>query len=785
MNTQELQLGQEYIPANESELISTIRDISEQRVKRSQKWPVPRDQHPKQHGCVWAEFIVEDNLPENIRVGVFKEPKTYKAWIRFSSRQEQDDSKGDAQAMAIKLLGVKGEKILEKDAETQDFIMVNHPVFLVKNVQDYVELFNKEEALTAGTGCPFKSFLTGFSPIPINYFFPSLNPSTWRLHQASTILSQLWKKLFKKPTTPLEVQYWSMTPYRLGLETGEQPWQAIKFFVKPSPKNKLGRSVNRSKNYLREAMAQYLGNQEAYFDFYIQLQTDPYKMPIEDPTIEWKGAQEYKVATIRIPAQVFDSPEQMEFGENLSYSPWHCLPEHRPLGGINRTRKEVYQHTASLRHKLNGLDPLQQEPKEESFQPHLLDYQLSQNALTVLIPIKSGEAEHLRELLKGVSKDLKKNIKQHSSSTHFARWVVLEDPEASSEDDKNAIEPKLLFTSNYDGDFKSYMRELVELEKKGSIMEKIWEKCEGYLPGTSLDVTRFTDFISKYSEKPQAFYVAHRGRTVNMILKSQKVYKKVNKLLDKKDFKSYIEIISQLFFIKQVDSQHSSGFLPRIKWLFRAFEYLIFLLIGIKPWVRKTSYQVPLNSLQEKRLNELKENEDTGSCKEFQNELTTFVEIKSNFFSKTILSFFLWLANQKFKNAPASLDGISTIHFIRWVIFDITTKMGQKKSYLYFESNYNGSWDSYINDFVSYARFAMNLVWGNCIDFPTGGCQDIEWFKQHIRKHQFPAQVFYSAYPEITVQNITTNFQLCDIVRHFLQQPNAKNFLSGSLSKTE
>src|SRR5579883_1590344 len=132
MNTQELQLGQEYIPANESELISTIRDISEQRVKRSQKWPVPRDQHPKQHGCVWAEFIVEDNLPENIRVGVFKEPKTYKAWIRFSSRQEQDDSKGDAQAMAIKLLGVKGEKILEKDAETQDFIMVNHPVFLVK-----------------------------------------------------------------------------------------------------------------------------------------------------------------------------------------------------------------------------------------------------------------------------------------------------------------------------------------------------------------------------------------------------------------------------------------------------------------------------------------------------------------------------------------------------------------------------------------------------------------------------------------------------------------------------
>ena len=64
-------------------------------------------------------------------------------------------------------------------------------------------------------------------------------------------------------------------------------------------------------------------------------------MPVEDPTVEWTAPWQ-KVATIRIPPQSFDSPEQMAFGENLSFTPWHTLPEHRPLGGVNRARKRIY-----------------------------------------------------------------------------------------------------------------------------------------------------------------------------------------------------------------------------------------------------------------------------------------------------------------------------------------------------------------------------------------------------------------------------------------------------------
>ena len=109
----------------------------------------------------------------------------------------------------------------------------------------------------------------------------------------------------------------------------------------------------QSKDYLREVLVEQLRSREqpaspsttrhpaARFGFYVQRQTDPVAMPIEDPTVEWKSPWE-RVATIEIDAQEFDFPERWEWGNKLSFSPWHALDEHRPLGGINRARKVVY-----------------------------------------------------------------------------------------------------------------------------------------------------------------------------------------------------------------------------------------------------------------------------------------------------------------------------------------------------------------------------------------------------------------------------------------------------------
>ena len=99
-------------------------------------------------------------------------------------------------------------------------------------------------------------------------------------------------------------------------------------------------------------MKQDLAVQPVYYDFMIQFQEDPVRMPIEDVCVEWKSPW-HKVARIEIQQQVFDTEELNTFGENLSFSPWHCHKENQPLGGINRARKAAYEAIGKFRVERN------------------------------------------------------------------------------------------------------------------------------------------------------------------------------------------------------------------------------------------------------------------------------------------------------------------------------------------------------------------------------------------------------------------------------------------------
>ncbi|GAA0637080.1 catalase [Brevundimonas lenta] len=295
--------------------------------------PAMRDAHAKGHGCVKAEFRVGEAPPE-LRVGVFAEARTYRAWIRFSNGAgtPHDDHAGDGRGMAIKLTGVPGRKLLdaEIDAQTQDFVMINHPVFFIRNVADYV---------------PFTTLsLQGKSDQ-----FLATHPHEQSI--VAAIMAQTVDEMF-------EQRYFSMAPYRLGE-------RYIKFSARPvdcstnAPIEESTAAAPTDPDYLREAMISWLGEKDACFRFGVQLQTDPASQPIEDPTILWDetAAPFVDVASIRIPKQTFDSEAQQTFCENLSFTPWHALPEHRPVGGINRLRKAVYEAISDLRHRLNRAAP--------------------------------------------------------------------------------------------------------------------------------------------------------------------------------------------------------------------------------------------------------------------------------------------------------------------------------------------------------------------------------------------------------------------------------------------
>lgn len=324
-----LQLAQETVPPRETEHTNDL--IARIKAKMRTDYPagiMRRDAHPKMHGAVMAEFIVEPDLPAEFRIGVFKEPKTYRAWIRFSNGAGsiKPDSCRDIRGMAIKLMGVPGKKLLsqEQDETTHDFILATANVFFIKDMREM------DAAAKAITGSLFAKIRFGLTHLRVGWLFLKTN---------------------LKCANPLKVRYFSTTPYLFGADC------AVKYAATPLFKTPDPLPGAPSDDYLRLALAGHLKHGEARFDFSLQFQTDPDAMPIEHAGREWRESVSpfRKVATIRIFKQDCDNDKQVQFGENLSFTPWHALPEHRPLGGINRGRKLVYEAISAFRHQYNGV----------------------------------------------------------------------------------------------------------------------------------------------------------------------------------------------------------------------------------------------------------------------------------------------------------------------------------------------------------------------------------------------------------------------------------------------
>ena len=104
-------------------------------------------------------------------------------------------------------------------------------------------------------------------------------------------------------------------------------------------------------------MVATLAGEDVELDFRVQVQTDPHLMPIENNGVLWpeRLSPRVSVATLRLPRQRFDSPAQMAFARRLSYNPWHCVPEHRPLGNQSRARRRMYYELSQLRHRMNDV----------------------------------------------------------------------------------------------------------------------------------------------------------------------------------------------------------------------------------------------------------------------------------------------------------------------------------------------------------------------------------------------------------------------------------------------
>ncbi|KAF9200318.1 hypothetical protein BGZ49_009472 [Haplosporangium sp. Z 27] len=330
----------ERLQDQEAENTTKIADSTEAFIHHrydGQPGSAKRDVHARATGILKAHFKVHENIPAQFAKGIFIPGKSYEAIIRLSNASgdaHQKDTHEDGRGFAIKLLNVPGPKLLESDqtAKTQDFVFINRPFFFANNTKSYLDVISKNfsDSVLKKLTIPFSLGVKG-----------SLNAA---------------KLVSGKIANPLQIQYFSAVPYRLGL--GEDRI-AVKYSVKPVSTKQDSIPHHPDGDYLHEAVKSTLAEEEVQFRFLIQPKVG--QMDVENSMDAWSEEQSpfQEVATITIPKQDADSKELEALGERLSFNPWHSLAEHKPLGSINRTRKIVYERISRVRDQINSV------PREE------------------------------------------------------------------------------------------------------------------------------------------------------------------------------------------------------------------------------------------------------------------------------------------------------------------------------------------------------------------------------------------------------------------------------------
>ena len=374
---------------------------------------------------------------------------------------------------------------------------------------------------------------------------------------------------------------------------------------------------------------------------------------------------------------------------------------------------------------------------------------------------------------------------------HFARIVVLEDQTLDDITTAYGLPRRnyplyLAFLADFDGDVDQFRNHLVSIAGKG--LEQIFSFCTDFKPGTNI-----LAWMKQHEHRPSTMYINWVGRTMQQIREENALRQVVQTFVFNggSQFQNgsaeEIRRAVKGFVEKEVSSRQLKltplGKMP-LSWRIKNLLHLIFVplvLLFLGPLIL---LYLPIFAIQLRRreksdmeiaprptaeyINRLARLEDY----DVTNQFTAMGSLKPGLFRRWLLVILLWLIEYSTRHiyTRGHLARVPSIHFARWVFID-------NKRRLVFCSNYDGSLESYMDDFINKVAFGLNVVFSNGIGYPTTnwlffqGAKDEQKFKYFIRRHELPTEVWYDGHSGLTNFDLKRNA----LIRSGLEQRSMTN----------
>ncbi len=362
---------------------------------------------------------------------------------------------------------------------------------------------------------------------------------------------------------------------------------------------------------------------------------------------------------------------------------------------------------------------------------------------------------------------------------HVARFVILDDTTLGdvAAHGRAPLEPpkSLAFLGDCDGPADEFLADLVQ--RAGPGLRQIFSHCEGFTPGDDL-----LGWMRQREQPPAAAYVNWVGRTVRQIREESILRDALVAYLQSNAaaVADYEPRRLRAKLVEFVDAQRRSGQIvltdaapTPLGWQLPNLLHCVGVPLALLLVSPLLLLYLPIFAYQlrsrETRDPEIVPRPDAGHVRKLAeledhdvtNQFSAIGSVKPGLFRRWTVTFLAWLLDYGGRHIynRGHLTRVQTIHFARWVFLD-------GKQRLFFASNYDGSLESYMDDFINKVAWGLNLVFSNGVGYPRtrwliqDGAKDEQKFKDYIRRHELATEVWYKAYPGLTAVDLERNTRI-------------------------